>query len=91
MPPNTVSVCRPGPWGNPFKLTTFKGLTHADVVRNFKHWLARDLSYRSAERVYGKPPTTKQIRDALRGKNLACFCPPYKPCHADVLLRIANS
>lgn len=33
------------------------------------------------------------IREAakqeLRGKNLVCFCAP-KPCHADVLLRIAN-
>jgi len=26
----------------------------------------------------------------LRGKNLACFCPLDQPCHADVLLRIAN-
>lgn len=21
MPPNTVKVCRPGPWGNPFVVT----------------------------------------------------------------------
>ena len=26
----------------------------------------------------------------LRGKNLACWCPLDQPCHADVLLRIAN-
>lgn len=26
----------------------------------------------------------------LRGKDLACWCPPGQPCHADVLLRIAN-
>ena len=26
----------------------------------------------------------------LRGKNLACFCPLDKPCHADILLEIAN-
>ena len=26
----------------------------------------------------------------LRGKDLACFCPLDKPCHADVLLEIAN-
>lgn len=26
----------------------------------------------------------------LRGKNLACWCNPAQPCHADVLLRIAN-
>lgn len=26
----------------------------------------------------------------LRGKNLACFCPLGKSCHADVLLELAN-
>ena len=29
-------------------------------------------------------------RAMLRGKNLACFCPLAQPCHADVLLRLAN-
>lgn len=27
----------------------------------------------------------------LRGKRLACWCPPSAPCHADVLLRLANA
>lgn len=26
----------------------------------------------------------------IRGKNLACVCPPGEPCHADVLLELAN-
>jgi hypothetical protein len=26
----------------------------------------------------------------LRGKDLACWCPPDLPCHADVLLNLAN-
>lgn len=26
----------------------------------------------------------------LRGKNLACWCALDKPCHADVLLELAN-
>lgn len=26
----------------------------------------------------------------LRGKNLACWCPLNQPCHADVLLKLAN-
>lgn len=38
-----------------------------------------------------KPPTLEEIREALRGKNLACFCALDKPCHADVLLEIANA
>jgi hypothetical protein len=28
--------------------------------------------------------------EELRGKDLACWCPLDKPCHADVLLEIAN-
>jgi hypothetical protein len=27
----------------------------------------------------------------LRGKNLACWCPLDQPCHADVLLEMANA
>lgn len=26
----------------------------------------------------------------LRGRDLCCFCPPGTPCHADVLMEIAN-
>lgn len=31
-----------------------------------------------------------QVREALAGKNLACWCPLDQPCHADVLLELAN-
>lgn len=27
----------------------------------------------------------------LRGKNLACWCKPGEPCHADILLKLANA
>jgi hypothetical protein len=26
----------------------------------------------------------------LRGKNLACWCRPGSPCHADILLELVN-
>jgi hypothetical protein len=32
-----------------------------------------------------------EIRRDLRGKNLACYCKLSEPCHADVLLAIANA
>ncbi len=32
----------------------------------------------------------KVVRE-LRGKNLACWCPLDQPCHADVLLELANT
>ena len=30
------------------------------------------------------------VQHELRGKNLACWCPLDEPCHADVLLELAN-
>lgn len=36
------------------------------------------------------PPTLAEIRTALRGKDLACWCPLDGPCHAHTLLEIAN-
>jgi uncharacterized protein DUF4326 len=30
------------------------------------------------------------VQQELRGKNLACWCPLDGPCHADVLLAVAN-
>ena len=31
------------------------------------------------------------IRAELRGKDLSCWCAPDLPCHADVLLELANA
>ncbi len=36
------------------------------------------------------PGLLEQIRAELRGHDLACWCPLDQPCHADVLLEIAN-
>jgi len=35
--------------------------------------------------------SVSDVRRELRGKNLACWCRLGEPCHADVLLEIANS
>jgi hypothetical protein len=35
-------------------------------------------------------PPLEHIRSELRGRDLACWCPRDQPCHADVLLEIAN-
>jgi hypothetical protein len=39
----------------------------------------------------GTAPSLTEIRETLRGKNLACFCKIGEPCHADVLLELANA
>lgn len=36
------------------------------------------------------PPAIETIQAELRGKDLACWCRPGEPCHADVLLELAN-
>jgi len=35
-------------------------------------------------------PSINEIQARLRNKNLVCWCPLGRPCHADVLLNIAN-
>ncbi len=46
----------------------------------------------AAEAMVGYPRRTKLVErlPELRGKNLACWCALDKPCHADVLLKLAN-
>ncbi len=48
-----------------------------------------------AYRSWVMQPAQETLRDkarmALRGKHLACWCSPSQPCHADVLLEIANA
>jgi len=90
MPPNTVRVARPGKWGNPCKVGDYRGYGARDAAEDYRLWIQRDLTVRSFENACGKPPTVAEIQAALRGKNLACWCPLSSPCHADVLLDIAN-
>jgi len=91
MPANTVSVTRPGPWGNPYGLgdgITVGGFRDgkqwsrpaeaADLVRFFEAYLARN------------PELVARARLALTGKNLACYCPLGSPCHRNVWGRLLN-
>ncbi len=75
MPPNTVYVGRPTKWGNPY--------TEGDGA-------ARKLDFELDRLVVGASPTRREIINELRGRNLACWCPLDQPCHADVLLKLAN-
>lgn len=91
MPPNTVSVTRPGRFSNPFRVGMYADYTAADAVRDFKKWFRREPVMRSCEHVYGQPPTRAEVRKVLRGKNLACWCEVGAPfCHADFYLEVAN-
>lgn len=95
MPPNTVKVARPGKWGNPFRIgetmqrfsaekicETFTVRDNAHAVELYREWMQLHLDQ--------NPQSMKPALVQLRGKNLACWCPLDQPCHADVLLELAN-
>lgn len=84
MPPNTVYVGRPTLWGNPFPVQKYGP---EKAVQMYRDWLVGKLpKVYPFEREY----ITKNAHRMLRGVNLACFCRPGQPCHADVLLEMSN-
>lgn len=91
MPAGTVKVDRTTQWGNPFVVG--KHGTREECVRLFMLLMAGNicLSTGNAEEQVKCYRYVSRHRRSLRGKNLACWCPPGKPCHADVLLEIANT
>jgi hypothetical protein len=87
-------VARPGPWGNPFTIADMQaryGLGAAEAqeraVALCGQWLRGTLD---PARSPGPPPDRARIRAELSGHNLACFCKPGTPCHADMLIALAN-
>jgi len=80
--PNAVIVARGpgGRYGNPYQ-GTGKNPNRAYLVQLYRDYLARPE----------KAELVAAIKAELRGKDLACWCPLDEPCHADVLLKIANA
>lgn len=102
MPTGAVYVGRPSRWGNPWRQgstawTVKPGgltdkephgpLTRAEAVESYRH---------SEEHWAADPDVGPEWYAELRGRDLACDCPLEDaqgnrvPCHADVLLEIAN-
>jgi hypothetical protein len=99
LPTNTVKVDRTTNYGNPYvigdkmdmKMVRRWGWNISPegqkivcedatmAVRRFEHALQWDEAIHD------------WVREKLGGKDLACWCAPGEPCHADVLLRIANA
>ena len=84
MPLNTVIVDCTTAWGNPFAVGK-RGGAYSAKVMNQRH--AMQL-YRSV--AFDNEKLVGAAREQIRGKNLACWCALDAPCHADVLLEIAN-
>ena len=91
-PEGAVVVARPSKWGNPYKVggqmlmtngagwTQLVTVTRGEAVEMFRRHAVGDLY----------PFGYNTIRAELAGRDLACWCPLDQPCHADVLLEIAN-
>jgi hypothetical protein len=100
MPPNTVNVARPSRWGNFYRIGQ---PMCPDTIRRWGHRLrdfsspgyccrdAADAVRRFAAVIVLDEAIHPLLRQELAGKNLACWCPPGQPCHADVLLELANA
>lgn len=85
-------------WGNPVKVCPHgkaSGITcqcedecastATHAVTRFRHFLL----YPCIQDPW--VPDVDDIRGELRGRDLACWCPLDQPCHADVLLELANA
>lgn len=94
LPENTVCITRGTPWGNPFIVNPHvepgskSGAcyicvpTVEDAVDCFAIMVREDTPAMREFR--------RNIREHLRGKNVACFCGLDSPCHGDTLLQVAN-
>jgi hypothetical protein len=98
-PEGAITVSRPSKWGNGVTLddvsayVDFGPILHpvalsestkrAIAVDAYREWLAEDMA------VF--PDEYASDLAALRGHDLACWCPLDQPCHADVLLELANA
>lgn len=75
-PAGAVVVSRPGPWGNPFDVREHG---RRAAVGAHRRWLLEQ-----------RPDLVRRARDELAGRDLCCWCPEDRPCHADTLIEVAN-
>jgi uncharacterized protein DUF4326 len=79
-PEAAVVVSRPSRWGNPHPFREATRQERERVVELYR----RDLEEGRLRF------TSDDVRRELSGRDLACWCPLDEPCHADVLLEVAN-
>lgn len=101
MPENAVYVGRSTEWGNPWTVGDLIGLEWPDHACGDGSRFFRELTITPelAVTLYriAFEPDTEEIRAELGGRDLACWCPLVDedgnpvPCHADVLLAVANT
>ena len=81
IPPDAIYVGRPSKWGNPYAIG--RDGTREEVIARYRTWLGT--------MIYDFDILHRRLNiEELRGKDLVCWCSPL-PCHADVLLELANA
>ncbi|SDT36843.1 protein of unknown function [Jiangella sp. DSM 45060] len=83
--PNVIVVARPTAWGNPFRIGDADPVT-GEIIADRAGAVAAFVKANG-----DRPAWAVAARRELGGRDLACWCPLDEPCHADVLLRIANA
>ena len=83
IPDDAIYVGRPSKWGNPFKMND--PLLPAGLSRQGK----RQMVIGEYREWVQKQPELMVALTELTGKDLVCWCSPL-PCHADILLELAN-
>lgn len=86
MPEGAIYVGRPTKWANPFRVGSNEELgevANAELaVKLFRDWMHHPEGW-----LLPRPPELL----SLRGRDLACWCLLDHPCHASVLLELANA
>lgn len=99
MPANTVSITRPGKYGNPFTVAGCRDAGFAGTdeglrlrcIEAFRVWLGPHWRNNwDGEESERRRQSILDNLHKLRGKDLACFCKEGQPCHGDVLIELAN-
>ena len=103
MPEGAIYVGRPTVWGNPYRVirqgkTTWEvyAFEGSSPMASFVSRTGVEARAFAVERLlclidnHRDPWGVDRIRNELAGSDLACWCPLDQPCHADVLLEIAN-
>lgn len=78
MPEGAVYVGRPTVYGNPYLQREDE--SRDELVEMYRHYVLTMVH----------PWIRRAWFRELRGKDLVCWCPLDQPCHADVLLELAN-
>jgi hypothetical protein len=107
MPEGAIYVGRPTRWGNPFRaireggfqcVVDHRGARWSRLVCDTDRAKCATEMRAEAVRLFelhsgpmGNYEIDADDLAALRGHDLACWCPLDQPCHADVLLELANA